>query len=227
MSTKICSIEEIASWKKRDIGFSEENVKVKVVVPLLLALGHRITQLDFEHYGIDIFLKDLPAECQTFVETKSLGQSFEGHIPQLQKYVARMKALFAVICNGEEIRVYALPYDVPICSIQRKELAEPAKFELLRKFLSRKNLATKKCLVYLHEEVLRIEEMQIQKYKDLTDISQVLTKQRERFDDETKRLISRAEKLGLLPVLDKINEAMAHNKNLSKLHDKLRKLGTR
>lgn len=227
LSVKHCSIEEIALWKKKDIGYSEENVKIKVVVPLLVALGHRITQLDFEHYGIDIFLKDLPAECQTIVETKSLGQGFEIHLPQLLKYAEQTKALFTVICNGEEIRVYALPYDVPICSIQRKELAEPTKYELLQRFLSRKNLTTKKSLVYLLEEVLKIEKMQEQKYKDLIALSEVLKEQRPRFNDETKRLISKAEKMGLLPIIDKIDETVAHNKNLRKLHDKLRKLTAR
>jgi hypothetical protein len=140
LATKIRSLKEIASWKKKEIGYTEENVKIKVVVPLLIGLGHRITQLDFEHHGIDIFLKDLPPECQVIVETKSLGQDFEIHLPQLRKYAEQTNALFAVISNGEQIRVYALPYDVPICSIQRKELAEPTKYELLQKFLLRKNL---------------------------------------------------------------------------------------
>lgn len=226
MAINICSLKEVASWKRKDIGNVEENVKIKVVVPLLISLGHKITQLDFEHYGIDIFLKGLPSECQVIVETKSLEEDLETHLPQLRKYVERTNALFALISNGEQIRVYALPYDVPLFSIQREELTEPAKYELLQKFLSRKNLTTKKSLMYLYEDVLRIQKIQIQKYKDLIAVSNVVKKYvyGEHVDEKDRKLISRAKKMGLLPILDKMDEATAHGKNLGKLIDKLRKL---
>lgn len=100
------------------------------------------------------------------------------------------------------------------------------KYELLQKFLSRKNLTTKKSLKHLYEEVLRILRIQTQKYDDLIAVAKAVKKHvyGEHVDEEDKRLISRAEQMGLLPILDKIDEAIAHSKNLKKLVDKLRKL---
>ena len=226
LAIKICSLEEVVLWKKKDIGYTEENVKIKIAVPLLLFLGHQLTQLDFEHYGIDIFLKDLPRECQVIVETKSLGQNLDAHLPQLKKYADQTNALFAIISNGEETRVYALPYEIPICSIQRKELTEPANVELLKKFLSRQSLETKESLVNLYEEALKIKKTLLQRYKDLIATSEALKKYIEPkgADEETKKLISKAKQMGLLPIPDKIDETMAHSKSLEKLLDKLGKL---
>jgi hypothetical protein len=81
-------------------------------------------------------------------------------------------------------------------------------------------------LKYLFEEILKIEKMQIQKYKDLTAVAKTVKKYvyGEHVDEEDKRLISQAEKMGLLPIVNKIDEAIAHSKNLKKLLDKLRKL---
>lgn len=53
------SLRHIAHLAREDIGKSEENVKQKIVVPLLETLGHHRDQLDFERtinkYRVDIF----------------------------------------------------------------------------------------------------------------------------------------------------------------------------
>lgn len=219
-AVKFCSLEDIVSWKRKDIGYNEENVKIKVIVPLLMELGHKITQLDFEHNGIDIFLKDLPPECRVIVETKNLSGNIEKHLPQLRRYANQANALFSVISNGEQIRIYAFPYDIPVFSIQRKELSDPSKYELLKKFLSRKNLNTKKSLEYLYEGVRETTNVRIQEYKDLATI-----------DNETLRRYMRGEHIGeetkmsISNFFKSMNEIIALE-NLVKLQDKLRKLIT-
>ncbi|MHC1610176.1 MAG: hypothetical protein ACXQTW_01000 [Candidatus Methanospirareceae archaeon] len=42
-------IERIAKLTREEVGASEENVKQKIVVPLLECLGHHRNQLDFEY----------------------------------------------------------------------------------------------------------------------------------------------------------------------------------
>lgn len=220
--------EEIASWTRKDIGYTEENVKIKVVVSLLVALGHKITQLDFEHNEIDVFLRDLPPECQVIVETKKFRENLEVYLPQLKRYSEQTNALFAVIANSEEIRVYAFPYDVPICIIQRKELGEPVKYQLLEKLISRENLTTKKSLEYLLEEIQKNYEMQLQRFDALRDALEAWKKwiHSKNIDEETKKLISKAEKMGLLPLNNKKFDILdkARLENLSKVLEKVENL---
>ena len=220
----VYSPEEIASWTRKDIGYTEENVKIKVAVPLLIALGHKIIQLDFEHNEIDIFLRDLPPECQVIVETKKFREKLQDYLPQLKRYSEQTNALFAVITNSEEIRVYAFPYDIPICIIQRKELAEPSKYQLLKKLISRENLTTKNSLKYLLEEIQKKHEIESQRLYALRDTLEALEKRIHslNFDEETKILISKAKKMGLLPLNNKkFDEGKAHDENLSKLLEKI------
>jgi predicted type IV restriction endonuclease len=42
-------IKRISELTREEIGRSEENVKQKIVVPLLESLGHHRNQLDFEY----------------------------------------------------------------------------------------------------------------------------------------------------------------------------------
>jgi len=66
----------------------------------------------------------------------------------------------------------------------------------------------------------------LQRYKDLIATSEAVKKYTETkgADEEVRKLITKAEQMGLLPIVNKIDEAMAHNKSLSKLVDKLGKM---
>ena len=234
MVIKICSLKEIASWEKSDIGFTEEDVKVKVIVPLLLSLGHKITQLYFEYSDIDIFLKDLPVGCTVIVETKNiLERDLDKYFPQLEKYAKQTNALFAILTNGEEIRIYAPPYGSPLYTLHRRELADPTKYEILRKFLSRSNLVTKKSVAYLYEEITNVIGLLGQRYDDLTEIYQDVMEwlKSERENGKLKKILLRAKKIGVLHsmnieelVIGELDKTNRQLESLSKLINKLEKL---
>src|SRR5436309_6428201 len=100
-------LSSIIRLTRDEVGKSEENVKQKVVVPILECLGHQRTQLDFE-YGtgnkrIDIFIKDLPLDCKVIIDTKNYDEDLSDHLEQIGLYAFQEGALLALIINGEEI----------------------------------------------------------------------------------------------------------------------------
>lgn len=147
---------EIASYTPRDIGFLEEDVKIKVVVPILQCLGYRLADLSFGHSGIDVFVKGLPKGCSLIVETKKLGENLEKHLVQLKRYIEQAEALLGIITNGDEFWIFACSVEVPLCKIQRKNLAKKENIETLQHLLSREVLATEdKALVNIGGEFER------------------------------------------------------------------------
>ena len=105
-------LERIAQLRENEVGFKEENVKFKVIIPLLELLGHKKESLDLE-YGtregkeIDIFIKGLPRDCKLLIDTKNYTEDLGDHIDQIKKYTFSEAALIAVIANGEDIRIYS------------------------------------------------------------------------------------------------------------------------
>ena len=70
------AVERICKLRERDIGSTEENVKQKVIVPLLESLGHRREDLEFEYRTrtggkIDILIQNVPADCKIIIDTKN------------------------------------------------------------------------------------------------------------------------------------------------------------
>lgn len=70
-------IETIAGLTETVVGPTEENVKQKIVVPLLELLGHKRENMNFEYRTqsggkIDILLgKSLPPDCKVIIDTKN------------------------------------------------------------------------------------------------------------------------------------------------------------
>ena len=61
-------IEKIARFKENEIGPTEENVKQKIIVPILELLGHKREDLEFEYRTksggkMDIFIKNVPRQA--------------------------------------------------------------------------------------------------------------------------------------------------------------------
>jgi len=160
------SFVKIASYNAKEVGWTEEDVKVRVTVPLLECLGHDRTQLDFEWYGIDIFIKDLPSDSRVILEIKRQRVNLDKHIGYLRNQAEKADALLAVITNGAEIRVYfnGFVYE-PLCKIRREDLAKDEAVGFLKQFLSRENLTTGRTKAYVAQELKRMWEEGVRKLK--------------------------------------------------------------
>lgn len=98
-------LKELAQLQASDIGFSEENVKQKFLVPLLDALGHQRRDLDFERSAhgkrYDVFIKGLKNDCKVIVDTKCYAEDLNQHLTQIGTYATLEGALITVLTSGE------------------------------------------------------------------------------------------------------------------------------
>lgn len=144
------AIEKIAKLKEDDIGSTEENVKQKVIVPILEALNHKKENLSFE-YGtkngrIDIFIKkNVPPDCKVVIDTKNYNENLNDHIAQIRDYTFSENALLAVIANGKEIRIYSPLRGVPferslLYSIKIQDIIKETEWKILSDLLQYDNL---------------------------------------------------------------------------------------
>ncbi len=153
----INGIYKISDLTFKEVGSSEENVKQKIIVPLLECLGHNRNNLDFEYRSesklIDIFIKGLPRDCKVIKDTKKYNENLDKHLDQIGFYSYKIGALLAIIANGEEIRIYSPSFkgysfeDSLLYSIKRKKLKSD--IGILQNFLSRENLISKKTKEYI------------------------------------------------------------------------------
>jgi len=148
-SVDIEAIAALAAMTADDLGESEEDVKVRFVVPLLHALGH--TKLRFEHKGIDVLLKTgLPRGSAVVVETKRPDASLDAHLEQIERYSFEARSMLSVLTNGRVLRVYA-PFwnraatfaETLVWEFPRRGLAQFRHTEALASVLSRDALASK------------------------------------------------------------------------------------
>ncbi|MBS7631645.1 hypothetical protein KEJ47_08805 [Candidatus Bathyarchaeota archaeon] len=160
---KMC-LGKIASLSIREIGRTEEDVKIRVVVPILECLGHKRTQLDFERDGIDIFIREgIPADSRVIVETKRYKVNLEKYVVTLKRQSERMNALLSVISNGAEMRIYFNSYEKePLCKVSREHLDENESLDILKRFLLRKNLISGLTKTYVVQEFNRMWEEDIE-----------------------------------------------------------------
>lgn len=82
------SIERISKLTEKDIGPTEENVKQKIIVPLLELLGHKRENLEFEYRTrsggkIDIYIKNVPPDCKVIIDTKNYNENLNDHLEQI------------------------------------------------------------------------------------------------------------------------------------------------
>lgn len=125
-------------------------------MPLLECLGHDRTQLDFEHNGVDIFIKDLPPDSRVILEIKRQRVNLDKHIGYLRRQAEKTDALLAVITNGVEMKIYYNGFEYePLCRIRREDLARSETVDLLKQFLSRENLATGRTKAYVAQELYK------------------------------------------------------------------------
>ncbi len=101
---------DIDKYVRKAAGKCEENVKIKIVVPLLGLLGYNPQQdMDFEHHvankRADIALL-FDSKPKLLVETKDLDEILDNHVNQGLNYAYTKGVEWVILTNGLEIRVY-------------------------------------------------------------------------------------------------------------------------
>ena len=216
--------QEIADYTFRDIGFLEEDVKIKVALRILRCLGYRDTDLSFEHSGIDIFVRGPSKETCIIVETKKLGENLEKHLPQMKRYMEKKHALLGILTNGDEFRIFACSVDMPLCKIYRRDLARKENIETLQHLFSREALSTEeKILTNINEEFTRRAEALKYKLKLANDMMKAI---KSKDSKKLEELTSEARKAGVNLYLD-LEEAEGLLKSWTKLTENIRKLTAR
>lgn len=191
-------LERIAELTCEQVGRSEENVKQKIVVPLLECFGHHRNQLDFE-YGtggkrVDIFIKDLPIDCKVIIDTKNYDEDLSDHLEQIGLYAFQEGAILALIINGEEIRIYD-PFfrgfsfkDSLLYSLRRPELTNDLTSGILHNLLSRENLKSKK----VKDFIIKREQEIIAAYSKIEEIKDILEKKKTELSNKKEELIKKS-----------------------------------
>ena len=87
---------------------SEENVKIKIILPLLQFLGYDIIQdMDFETLGADIVIMDNNSQPVLIVETKAWEQQIMHHLNQCLEYMLKLRVPFIIISSGQNTCFYS------------------------------------------------------------------------------------------------------------------------
>lgn len=87
---------------------SEENVKIKIVLPLLQFLGYDIVKhLDFEQLSADIIIVDDNSKPILIVETKAWEAQIKNYLNQCLEYTFKIRIPFIVITSGQHTALYS------------------------------------------------------------------------------------------------------------------------
>ena len=162
------AIERIAKLRESDIGPTEENVKQKVIVPLLELLGHKRESLEFEYRTrrggkMDIFIKNVPPDCKVIIDTKNYNENLNDYIEQIKGYTFDEAALLTVIANGTKIRVYSPLRGVAferslLYSFKRQDLGKESVWKILSDLLHNDNLQNRNVLKKIDEREREIKD---------------------------------------------------------------------
>lgn len=162
------AIERLAKLKESDIGPTEENVKQKVIVPILELLGHKREDLEFEYHTrtggkLDIYIKNVPSDCKVIIDTKNYNENLNDYIDQIKNYTFDENALLAVMANGIEIRIYSPLRGVAferslLYSIKREDLRKESIWMILTGLLHHDNLKNRTVLNKILEREQEIKD---------------------------------------------------------------------
>ena len=161
-------IERIARLRETDIGPAEENVKQKIVVPLLELLGHKRENLDFEYRTrrggkIDIFIKNVHHDCKIIIDTKNYNENLNDHIEQIKEYTFDETLLLTIIANGIEVRIYSPLRGVAferslLYSFKRQDISKESVWKTLSDILHYNNLQNRDVLKRIDEREREIKD---------------------------------------------------------------------
>lgn len=111
---------------------SEEDVKNKVVLPILRALGYEDLDFNFERRTgrgyVDVVLERYPVGI--VIETKALGKPLDSYLQQLEYYVFLKhsnvrQATIAILTDGDFFRVFAVTEAFRAGTLSEFEVMEP------------------------------------------------------------------------------------------------------
>lgn len=154
----------VDKYVRKAYGACEENVKVKIVIPLLNLLGYDTQEdMDFEHHvqnkKADIALQ-LEGKPKLLIETKDLDAQLDNHVNQGLDYAFNKGVEWVILTNGIEIRLYksfiagiSNPKDRLLFSTTLKAL--PHSFGALAELVSKQHLCEAK---NLSEKVESVKE---------------------------------------------------------------------
>ena len=162
------AIGKIAKLKEGSVGPTEENVKQKIVVPLLELLGHEREDLEFERRTksgqgkMDILIKNVPPDCKVIIDTKNYTENLSDHIDQIKDYTFDEAALFAVLVNGTEIRIYSPLRGVAferslLYSLERQDLTKKSVWTTISDLLHKDNLQDRSAIEKIEEREREIK----------------------------------------------------------------------
>lgn len=85
---------------------SEENVKIKIIIPLLQSLGWDVlNDMRFEILGADIVIYN-EGKSIIIVETKSWDDIIDNHLNQCLEYCLKHKTPWIIISTGQDTAIY-------------------------------------------------------------------------------------------------------------------------
>ena len=161
------SVERIAKLTEKDCGPTEENVKQKIIVPLLELLGHKRENLEFEYRTrsggkMDIYIKNVPSDCKVIIDTKNYNENLNDYLEQIKNYTFDENALLTVIANGTEIRIYSPLRGVAferslLYSIKRQDLSTDSIWNVLSDLLHNDNLWNRNVFKKIEERERQIK----------------------------------------------------------------------
>lgn len=101
---------DIDKYVRRGTEKVEENVKIKLTIPLLELLGYnKVREMDFEYHvrskRADIALM-FNGKPKLIVETKDLTEFLDRHVDQALDYALKKGIDWVILTNGVEIRLY-------------------------------------------------------------------------------------------------------------------------
>lgn len=172
------NIKKIAKLTKEDIGTSEEDVKINIVVPLFEMLGHE--RLKFEYKWKDAIVI-LDPSCKLVVETKNYDKNLNGELQQLDRYCHEERPLLGIIANGSEVMIFSNSWrfrptfqKTLIYHINRKDLDKEDITQILWNVLSKGNLKSGEARDYIIERENEIEraEHKIEEIRENTNIKE-------------------------------------------------------
>lgn len=86
---------------------SEENLKIKLILPLLEFLGYSIVEdAEFELMSTDIILSDKTNNPLLIIETKAWEQNIYRYLDQCLEYTLKLKTPLIVITSGRQTAIY-------------------------------------------------------------------------------------------------------------------------
>jgi len=87
---------------------TEENIKLKFVVPLLQALGWDLVEdMDFEHLQTDIILRDQSSKQALIVEVKAWNELVSDHLSQALEYTYKTRIPWILMTSGQQMQLYS------------------------------------------------------------------------------------------------------------------------